>query len=925
MREAARSALGRGDPFEARARVRASLELGDSLAARGLWWQLRQEPLVARRRLGEEVSGVAVSAGGGTVAVTDSARNVHFLDAVTLEPVLVRGLDAPPTHPVFLDGDRVAVGTITGDVAFVDGARRRTTLLSAGDGPAHPRPARVLGLSADRRRVYSFSHDGLLRAWDASSGAALETRALGEVDLAELSPRGDLLAIAAAGELRVEPLAGGPARPLGKHASPAAMTFSPDGALLAVSDGEVVRALEVASGREAFEARLPAGEAVGLSFGPGRLAAGGRSGAIRLLETPPRGEPVVLVTPGTEVRHLAFSPDGRRLVAPGEDGSVRVWDTTVGGSPVAQGIDRGYTGSALGPGGDRFATVTFDGTAQVWDAATGRELARLAGHAGEATSVAFTPDGALLATAGVDGTVRLWDLASGRAARVLHGHGAPVFHVRVSPDGRWLASGGMDGAVRLWGLPGGEAGPVLAGHGRGVSALEISPDGARLASGDMAGAIRLFDLPGGDGRVVHRHGSAVAQLSFSPDGRALASSAYGADREVRLLRVESGESVVVHRRASWQVAHVVFRPDGKLALVDNRLDVIDVAGPPRVVERRPMPTAERPAFTPDGKWILIGPGMLSAETLRPRLVSILLGAAREVHTPAGWARLDPSFTPIAGAGEAWRAAVAAEAEWADVSSDGRLVCVALAGWRGVSLWDRAADRELRRERLPDGETLLRRALVAAPDGCAGVFGATDGRRSEVRLVGPAVTRVLVEGGVAVTADGSELFVATADEILRLDRERRVVDRMPGVAGAWRLVPVGDEVLVATADEGIGTAAPGRPARLHLDIPRATLEHATAGPAGTVALAFIDGHVGLWSLATGERLGGRKLESAVAVAYAGGHLYALTEAGERVAIDASVFERPYCELLAEVWRAVPVAWRDRAPAAEPPPREHACAR
>jgi len=131
-------------------------------------------------------------------------------------------------------------------------------------------------------------------------------------------------------------------------------------------------------------------------------------------------------------------------------------------------------------------------------------------------------------------------------------------------------------------------------------------------------------------------------------------------------------------------------------------------------------------------------------------------------------------------------------------------------------------------------------------------------------------------------------------------------------------------MVATADEGIGTAAPGRPPRLHFEIPRGTLEVAAPGPAGTVLLGFIDGHVGLWSVDSGERLGGRKLPSAVAVAYAGDHVYALTEPGERVALDASALARPYCELMRDVWRRVPVVWRSGGVIREDP-RGHRCAR
>ena len=70
-----------------------------------------------------------------------------------------------------------------------------------------------------------------------------------------------------------------------------------------------------------------------------------------------------------------------------------------------------------------------DGTARVWDAAAGAELARLDGHAGPVTSVAFTPDGARAVTFGYDRTLRVWQLDPAAAA-------APAAAGRRTPAGR---------------------------------------------------------------------------------------------------------------------------------------------------------------------------------------------------------------------------------------------------------------------------------------------------------------------------------------------------------------------------------------------------------------------------------------------------------------------------------------------------------
>jgi WD40 repeat protein len=46
---------------------------------------------------------------------------------------------------------------------------------------------------------------------------------------------------------------------------------------------------------------------------------------------------------------------------------------------------------------------------QLWDVFTGQELARLEGHRGWVTYLAFAPDGKTLASGSADNTVLIWD------------------------------------------------------------------------------------------------------------------------------------------------------------------------------------------------------------------------------------------------------------------------------------------------------------------------------------------------------------------------------------------------------------------------------------------------------------------------------------------------------------------------------------
>lgn len=91
----------------------------------------------------------------------------------------------------------------------------------------------------------------------------------------------------------------------------------------------------------------------------------------------------------------------------------------------------------------------YDGKLRLFDARTGKELRRLAGHAGWVACVAFSADGARALSGGEEGTVKLWDVASGKLLRTWPAAGAKPVAVAFTAEGRARAEDAT-GTVRVW-------------------------------------------------------------------------------------------------------------------------------------------------------------------------------------------------------------------------------------------------------------------------------------------------------------------------------------------------------------------------------------------------------------------------------------------------------------------------------------------
>jgi WD40 repeat protein len=254
------------------------------------------------------------------------------------------------------DGRTLAAGCAGGAVVLWDvAARRQRSLLFA-------RP---------QDRLYWEGCEVTHKAWPLAPEFKTSIRALA------WSPDGKVLATASeSGPVQFWDAASGQERLLvcDEHADVTCLAFSPDGAVLALSQGNQVELRDAVTGQR-------------------RRALAGHIGAVRC---------------------LAFAPDGATLASGADDRQIKFWDPATGQEKAVPlvGHTQPVTSLAFTPDGRMLASGSEDRTVRLWHVATARELLSLEGHAGKVRCVAFSPDGRTLASGGDTangmGEVHLW-------------------------------------------------------------------------------------------------------------------------------------------------------------------------------------------------------------------------------------------------------------------------------------------------------------------------------------------------------------------------------------------------------------------------------------------------------------------------------------------------------------------------------------
>ncbi len=271
----------------------------------------------------------------------------------------------------------------------------------------------------------------------------------------------------------------------------------------------------------------------------------------------------------SNIRTLAFSPNGRLIASGSEDHTVMIWQVKTGRRRcLLKGHTNWLTSVAFSPDGQTLASASYDQTIALWDLRHGTQVRTLSGHNREVFCVAFSPDGESIAS-GSYKTIKLWQLRDrllqffmGSKVRDLEEHTRWVNSVAFSQNGKILASASGDNTIKLWNAKSGQLIRTFRSHTAGVFALAFSPDGRTLASASYDKTIKIWGLKTGIAiSTFSGHRGGVYAIGFSKDGKSLVSGSE--DGTIKLWQSKKGKEICTIMAQTPCVYAVAISPDGK--------------------------------------------------------------------------------------------------------------------------------------------------------------------------------------------------------------------------------------------------------------------------------------------------------------------------------------------------------------------------
>jgi WD40 repeat protein len=507
-----------------------------------------------RFRVGEYLSGAALSPDGKILAMVSGRQQIHLLDPATGKEVRKWKI-GDPTGSQFLafSPDGKTLGTV--------GHLGRIALYSVPAGDL----LRYIGTGGRSRLAsFAFSADGKVlvsggegfrekvtaTAWDVATGKQLAVFEAEHNQQLSVAVSADGKTVATYGQVQRH-------FPRGKQGDEAELAGTIQ--LWSVAGKKELRRIKTGHGYTSYALFSPDGKTLATLCG--------YDGAIGVWDVA-TGKPIRRFGCLQDVSFLAFSGDGKFLAGGSRQSAViQLWETATGKRlPLCRGPECAATSVAFTGPGKILACGVNNQAAYLWEVPSGKPLSPTKGHAGAVTSLAFSADGKTVLSASSGGTVCRWESATGKELghftlrvhdeRMRHFYWHGNTSLLLSPDGRHAVMGSRHvGPAMLWDVASREEVCTL-GYRKGGGeemAYAFSADGKLLAlgGGDRFGrrqeaVVIIWDVDTcQELRRLKGHQGGIVGLAFSLDGILLASSSGSIGRtavsELFLWDVRSGK------------------------------------------------------------------------------------------------------------------------------------------------------------------------------------------------------------------------------------------------------------------------------------------------------------------------------------------------------------------------------------------------
>jgi len=367
--------------------------------------------------------------------------------------------------------------------------------------------------------------DGTVRVWQQQGQlvTTIEGRKGERSHALTFSPDGKILAVAIDNAVELLDLAGNTVGRLPGHSETVTqVSFSPNGQLIATTAWDGTIALWNLEGTLLHFIQGHSSYALDVQFSPDgkTLASAGADTLIKLWNYD--GELLnTLSSHAGTVSSIAFSSDGSTLVSASFDGNVKLWSQR-GDLLKTFKVDTNniLTKVRFSPDEEKLLIATgeknvFRTSVKLWST-TGQEVQRFAGHGSRITDASFSPDGKFIVSTSFDGTVRLWDPHQEETVTSIAEHDEGITSLDFSSDGKTLASSSRDGSITIWDSDNRPL-KTFEGHSDGVNSVKFTTDSANLISASDDKTIKTWTLEGELVTTLREHKSQVKSLSISPN------------------------------------------------------------------------------------------------------------------------------------------------------------------------------------------------------------------------------------------------------------------------------------------------------------------------------------------------------------------------------------------------------------------------